>query len=756
MKPRLFSSLKNRLQLMIMFAAVFISLLMGGLWMVYDTHLHRSEHERVVKLQAGLLATIVRPAMSFSDSALAEELMTAFTNSPEVTQVALFASDGTLFAHVDIEGLRLKKPVLNAPGVYEYQDSFAMYQAIEMKGNFLGTAMIKSDLQGLQERNEAGALIIGFAVLLSIVLAYLLGLRLQSQVSNPMMRLVELMRQLAVQQDYSLRMKEEGQFEELHALQQGFNMMAEKVEQSFTLIEGQKNSLVEQENRLRLLVETIPLPVAVTRKLDGKVLFANQEALTFFQLEGEELENLSSLMVISQQTRNTILAAIAERGFLSNHEIIAHKHDDSEITMLLSTQPIDFLGEDGLLNVMVDVSERKLVQQRLADHNELLEQAVISRTNELNQAKNEAETASREKSHFLASASHDLRQPLQALTLFLASLRFTLTTEKQRDLLYQAQKSSQSLNELLSALMDVSRLASRKIHTDMKVVQLSSVLKALTTEWEKVANEKGLKLKLCLCHEIYVTTDEVLLTRLLRNLLANAVRYTDSGGILVGCRKRGSLIRIAVWDTGVGLEEKKLHYIFDEFYQVDNPERDREKGLGLGLSIVKGLSEALDHPLYVRSHVGRGSCFAVDVPMVSQDIYSREKEEEKASHGLAGTQALVIDDDRQLLHAMEVNLEQHGIASILAESIEDALLQLTSSQKKPQIVIADYRLREGKNGLMAVEQVRQLFDNSIPAIIVTGDTDKQLSIDVKEAGCFLVYKPVNINRLFFMIESILH
>lgn len=747
-------SLKRRLQMMITFTAVFVTLIMGLLWIVNDHNLHKTTFEKHLTLQASLLATIIRPAMSFQDGVIADEILAAFQYDSEITQIALFNDDGVLFKHVQVGASQLPAPVVRLAGLYHDSERLQVYHTIEMKGHQLGMVMVESDLHELHARLQAGIIMVVLAMLLSLLMAYILSFRLHSQVSRPMKRIVQLMRQLAFDHNYSLRMKGMEQFEEISSLQAGFNAMAEEIEHSFKFIEDQKNDLIEQEERFRLLVETIPLPVAVTRKEDGKVLFVNNEGLSFFQMQHQPVESLSSLMVISQESRDSVLSEMAQHGFVHDYEIEVHKFDGSNITMLLSSQFIDFAGEEALLNVMVDVTERNLMQQQLADHNLLLEEEVVSRTDELMLAKNEAEKANRDKSRFLASASHDLRQPLQALTLFLASLEHTLTTDEQKGLLSHAQQSKQGLSDLLSALLDVSRLSSGSIHVEKEVIQLSTVLKALALEWQPIAQNKGLDFRLRSCDEIYIKTDEVYLSRLLRNLLSNAVRYTEQGGILLGCRRFGDAVRICVWDTGSGLEQAQLQAVFDEFYQVGNPERDREKGVGLGLSIVKGLSEALDHPLYLRSAPGAGSCFAVDVPLVVKKLQRERAELSASSTNLSDQLILVIDDDKQLRNAMGITLRQHGCQSMLAESGEDALLVLKESGQRPDCIIADYRLREGKTGLMAVEQIRKTLADDIPAIIVTGDTDELVKHEVKAADCVLAYKPVNINRLLFIMESI--
>ena len=754
MKMRGPFSLKKRLQMMITFAAVFVTLIMGGLWIINDHNLQRTTFEKHLTLQATLLATIIRPAMSFQDSAIADEILAAFQYDSEITQIALFSQDGALFKHVQVGLSSQPTPVTRAAGVYDENESIVIYQAIEMKGNDLGMVMVESDLDELHERLQAGIIMVILAMLLSLLMAYLLSFRLQSQVSQPLYKLVQMMRKLAFDKDYSLRMKGKEQIEEISSLQAGFNTMAEEIERSFKFIENQTEELIEQEIKFRRLVETIPLPVAVTRKKDGKVLFVNDEALSFFKVDEQPLDSLSSLMVISQEVRESILSEVSQYGFVHNFEIEAKKLNGDTITMMISSQPIEFLDEEALLNVMVDVTERNLIQQRLADHNLLLEKEVVSRTKELIWAKNEAEKANKDKSRFLASASHDLRQPLQALTLFLGSLKHTLNTNEQRGLLSHAQQSNQGLSDLLSALLDVSRLSSGAIHAEKEVVQLSTLLKTLALEWEPVAQQKGLSFRLNSCDHIYIRSDEVYLSRLLRNLLSNAIRYTEQGGILLGCRRHGSSMRIGVWDTGIGLEESSFQAVFDEFYQVANPERDRDKGVGLGLSIVKGLSEMLDHPLYLRSAPGRGSCFAVDVPLLAQSIQREKAEPVAAIDSLSDQLVLVIDDDKTLRYAMGISLNQHDCQSMLAESAEDALALLKELGQRPDCIIADYRLREGKTGLMAVEQIRKFLADDIPAIIVTGDTGEQVKLDIKAADCLLAYKPVNINRLLFILESI--
>jgi len=225
------------------------------------------------------------------------------------------------------------------------------------------------------------------------------------------------------------------------------------------------------------------------------------------------------------------------------------------------------------------------------------------------QERNRAEKANTDKSRFLAATSHDLRQPLHALDLFLGGLKNRLQIEENRKILGNAQASSRALGDLLNALLDVSRLDAGEVTVHKQILTLQPLLQESCNELYPVAQAKGLTLKLRCADNLYINTDAILFTRVLRNYILNAIHYTQQGTILVGVRKRGSDVRLEVWDTGRGIDAKQQKHIFDEYYQIDNPERDSEKGLGLGLAIVKRLSDLLGHPIGFKSELGRVHVF---------------------------------------------------------------------------------------------------------------------------------------------------
>ncbi len=375
---------------------------------------------------------------------------------------------------------------------------------------------------------------------------------------------------------------------------------------------------------------------------------------------------------------------------------------------------------------------------------------------ELEEKKNKAENASRDKSRFLAAVSHDLRQPLHALSLFHASLKASLEKEDQKNLLALADQSSRALGEMLGELLDIARLDAGKIKPDPCRFPLASLLGECAEGMQPLADEQGLKFRLRLPRKGCVKSDPVLLKRILRNLLANAIRYTESGGVLLGTRRRDDDVHIEVYDTGVGIPEESLPHIFDEFYQINNPERDREKGLGLGLSIVRRMADTLGHRIHVRSRPGSGSCFSIIVPLYSEmEAYPQETDAPRMDMDVAGLFVIVVDDDRAILQGMRELLLGWGCEVLLAESEADLLGELKEHKYPPaDVLISDYRLRGGHTGLEVSKAVEAHFAREIPTLITSGDVSPEVQTGVREAGYHWLEKPVQDDVLKGMIAEL--
>lgn len=370
----------------------------------------------------------------------------------------------------------------------------------------------------------------------------------------------------------------------------------------------------------------------------------------------------------------------------------------------------------------------------------------------LRRAHAETERASRAKSRFLAAASHDLRQPLQAVNLLVAALKPTMTDAESAEIISAIEDSLRATNDLLDALLDVSRLDAGALKARPRPIYVSDLLDRMTAEFAGAARDKGIQLRV-VASSAAIRSDPPLLDRILRNLVANAIRYTERGRVLVGCRRRGDQVRIEVWDTGIGIPGDKLDAVFEEFYQLGNPERDRTRGLGLGLAVVDRVAKLLGHPIEVRSEVAKGSVFAVTVP--SADAADAAGPGPPAPpERLAGAFVLAIDDDAVQLDAMARLFRRWGCDVLTATSAADALARL-AGRSAPDVVIADYRLRDEANGAEAIEAVRDLFGRAVPGLILTGDTEPSRLAGAKASGFPLLHKPIDSDRLRDALQAVL-
>lgn len=373
---------------------------------------------------------------------------------------------------------------------------------------------------------------------------------------------------------------------------------------------------------------------------------------------------------------------------------------------------------------------------------------------QLTAQKDAAETANLGKSRFLAAASHDLRQPIHALNLYLGAFGQIQLPRSAGSLLAKVRQCAHILDEMLRALLDISKLDAGAIHPQVVTFPMEPLLARIRVEFEPQARAKGIELSVVDC-SAFVTSDPALAERILRNLVANAIRYTDNGRVVVGCRRRGGTLRISVYDTGVGIAPREQALVFEEFYQVGNRERDRSKGLGLGLAIVDRLSKLLTAPLTLRSQPGKGSLFAFDLPLaIRVELLTEQPAGERvAGRDLEGTMVLLVDDEELILDAARTLLEQWRCVVIAAPSGASALQQLASARRPPDVLICDYRLRDGETGVSVVEAVRNEFNADIPAILITGDTDPDEIRKIAASGLAVLHKPLRDDELSDAIFS---
>lgn len=367
-------------------------------------------------------------------------------------------------------------------------------------------------------------------------------------------------------------------------------------------------------------------------------------------------------------------------------------------------------------------------------------------------AQREAEQANAAKSKFLAAASHDLRQPIHAQGLFLDALSRTEQSAHQRELLASARAASEASGEMLNTLLDFSRIEAGVVKPLLQPFHLQPLLYKIENELAPLADEKRIVYRTRETH-LAVQSDPALVELILRNLVSNAIRYTDCGGVLVACRKRGKHAALEVWDTGIGIAPAQQQEVFREFHQLGNPERDRHKGLGLGLAIAQGLAHTLGHELSLASTPQRGSVFRLALPLAMTPLPAEQAELVQNKTQLLNARVLVIDDDDAVRAGMKHLLHDWGCVCDTAESIEEALALVRAHA--PDVIVSDYRLREHRTGVAAISALRELLGVDLPALLITGDTAPERLREAQASGIPLLHKPVASSQLYRGLVQVL-
>jgi len=384
--------------------------------------------------------------------------------------------------------------------------------------------------------------------------------------------------------------------------------------------------------------------------------------------------------------------------------------------------------------------------------------ALRSAIEELRHAKEVAEQANLSKTRFLAAASHDLLQPLNAAKLFSAALSERDIGDTNEVLVTGITEALDSIDGLLRALFEISKLDAGVMVTEVGDVPLGPLLARIHREYAPQVIKAGLEFHVVSCSAV-VKSDATLLTRILWNFVSNAIRYTEKGRILLGCRRRGAMVAIEVWDSGLGIPEDELDDVFQEFKQVGPPGKGRDKGLGLGLAIVERIAKLLGHPLRVRSWMGKGSVFSVEVPLVARSIYIEELPPVMADpirkSDLFGVRVVAMDDDRHGLAALNELLCAWGCQVTRLKSKAEFERWLAYVAEAPDIFIADYHLGEGVDGIGVIERTRSRLARPIPAFIISSDRSADLKAHVRNNGLRMLEKPIQPSKLRALLAHML-
>ncbi|RWB55012.1 hybrid sensor histidine kinase/response regulator [Mesorhizobium sp.] len=384
----------------------------------------------------------------------------------------------------------------------------------------------------------------------------------------------------------------------------------------------------------------------------------------------------------------------------------------------------------------------------------------LERSNiELSAAKENAEQANLSKTRFLAAASHDVLQPLNAAHLSVSALAEVQTSEEGKKLVRQVERSLETMEDLLRTLLDISKLDAGVVQPEISDVSLEALFSSLRSDFLPEAEKKGLSLKFRPVN-VVVRSDRTLLRRILQNILSNALRYTRSGGVLVGTRHRGDTIRIDVADTGCGIPDDQREAVFEEFHRGISTLADGglTGGLGLGLAIVRRMAAALGHPVTFSSKVGRGTIFHIDVPIgmaPAEPASTAADMDRPRGYGLFGTRVLLVENDTDVLSAMTSLLERWQCLVRAATSTDDALDLIGDTDWVPDIIIADQHLDGGDLGTATIAEVRDYLGRPVPALIVTADGSELVAKAARAAGIELMRKPLKPAQLRALLAHLL-
>lgn len=399
------------------------------------------------------------------------------------------------------------------------------------------------------------------------------------------------------------------------------------------------------------------------------------------------------------------------------------------------------------LRNQIEMQLQLIHAQRTAEH---ARQQAAQLAENFRQQKDLAAEAVRVKSSFLAAASHDLRQPVHALSLFVGALRHVPMPVDGALLVERIDQSVNAMDELFTAILDISRLDAGVVPVHRRPFAIDSVLERVCRDVAVDARAKGLHLSY-VPSTVVVDSDPVLIERIARNLLSNAVRYTDAGRIVVGCRRTHTHVRLQVIDTGRGIPADQQSRVFDDYYQLPHRDHGHEQGVGLGLAIVRRLAELLECPLALRSAPGQGSCFelrlvrvdaVVKPPATAVDEFAFDEAAAAAAHLV-----VVIDDEAAIRAGMSILLTRWGYRVVVAPSVDDAIALLATGDVPPTLLICDLHLRGDENGIGAIARIREEFNAAIPAMLITGDTTARRPGRSQHGGFMLLHKPVPSDKL---------
>jgi PAS domain S-box-containing protein len=492
----------------------------------------------------------------------------------------------------------------------------------------------------------------------------------------------------------------------------------------------------------------------------GIIRFANQQVSALFGYAHDEIigQSIEKLMPERFRARHVghrehYVSTVRVRPMGAGLDLFGRRRNGTEFPVEISLSPIEDVGRTLVAAAIRDVTDRKRVEAELIMARETAEAARVL----ADQARESADRANRGKSRFLATASHDLRQPLQTLELLNGALRRRATDHHAIEALSQQEQAIGAMSRLLNALLDISKLESGAIRPEPTDFTVAAIFEEMRMEFASIAANKGLRLEVESCLDA-VYSDPSLVEQILRNLVSNAVKYTREGWVRLRCLHEASLVRIEVLDSGVGIPPDQLPYIYDEFYQVGVPTNSSRDGYGLGLSIVQRLVKLLTLKLDVRSEVGRGSAFSLVLPASTGHDVTADRTSSRSpfsgAQPIGEARVLVVEDNVSVRQATCLLLELEGYHVTPVASLSEALQHIQKGHGV-DLLITDYHLSDGETGTQVIATLREILGISLKAVLTTGDTSSAIKQLPRDPYLRITSKPIQAEELLTMLRALL-
>ena len=494
---------------------------------------------------------------------------------------------------------------------------------------------------------------------------------------------------------------------------------------------------------VRSVLDSLPDAMVIIDST-GRIVFANPQVSDLFGYTKDDIVGAPVELLVPERFRGrhmghrqTYTANVRARPMGSGMDLLAVRKDGSEFPVEISLSPISQEGSVLVAAAIRDVTERKRVEQALEA------------------ARRDAEHANRAKSRFLATASHDLRQPLQALALLNGALRRMISDGDCREALEQQDQAVTAMSRLLNALLDISKLESGAIKLELCDFEMGPLFEAMRSEFAGIAANKGLRFSIDSPLDL-AYSDPALIGQVLRNLLSNAIKYTPAGSVELRCERRDSGLRLEVRDSGVGIAADQVAHIFEEFYQVGVSPNSYRDGYGLGLSIVERIARLMHFKIEVSSIPGTGSVFSFELPLAQHSVAAVTATGRRATSGdacVGDIHILLVEDEPGVRNAMRMLFEIEGYHVACAASATEAFEQLRAPTKF-DLIVTDYHLEDGRTGTQVIAAARESLGASLKAILVTGDTSSAVRELQADANLRITSKPINSDELLELARSL--